>query len=137
MGKPRIRAKKTEIDGIVFDSKTESEYYVLLKRQKESGEIVDFSLQPRFELVPAVKKFGKTNRKMEYIGDFQILTHDNRTLIVDVKGKETEKFQLKRKIFDWRYPDLPLVVVKKDAKTGKWLTEDEIKQSKPKTKRGK
>lgn len=135
-GKPRIRAKKTEVDGILFDSKTESEYYEVLKRQKAAGLILDFTLQPKFELVPAVKKLGRTNRKMEYIGDFEVIHPDGRIEILDVKGKETEKFLLKRKIFDWRYPELPLVIVKKDAKTGKWLTEDEIKKSKPKRKKG-
>lgn len=138
-GKPKIRvspkADRT-IDGIVFDSKSEAEYYQVLKRQKAAGDILDFSLQPRFELVPAVKKFGKANRKMEYIGDFEVITLDNQPVIVDVKGIVTEKFQLKRKIFDWRYPDLQLVVMKKD-RHGQWLSEDEIKQSKPKKKRGR
>ncbi|HBF3147915.1 TPA: DUF1064 domain-containing protein, partial [Clostridioides difficile] len=44
--------KKIVIDGIKFDSKDESEYYLYLKEKKENGEIKDFGLQQKFELQP-------------------------------------------------------------------------------------
>ena len=40
MGK--IYHKKTEIDGIVFDSQTEAEYYQYLKQLQNDGHIVNF-----------------------------------------------------------------------------------------------
>ena len=48
MGK--IVHKKTEIDGIVFDSKMESEYYLHLKQLQEQGIVKSFKLQPAFLL---------------------------------------------------------------------------------------
>lgn len=50
MGK--IAHKKTEVDGIKFDSKMEADYYIYLKELKASGEILDFKIQPAFELQP-------------------------------------------------------------------------------------
>lgn len=50
MGK--IAHKKTVIDGITFDSKMESEYYVYLKEEKKAGRVKDFKLQPVFILQP-------------------------------------------------------------------------------------
>jgi hypothetical protein len=37
--------KKTEIDGIVFDSQTEAEYYEYLKAEKKAGRIKSFTMQ--------------------------------------------------------------------------------------------
>lgn len=50
MGK--IKHKKKEIDGIIFDSITEANYYVYLKEQKQLGNIIDFEIQPSFVLQP-------------------------------------------------------------------------------------
>lgn len=46
----KIAHKKTSIDGITFHSKMEASYYEHLKAQKESGEVIDFKLQPTFIL---------------------------------------------------------------------------------------
>jgi hypothetical protein len=48
----KIAHKKTTIDGTVFDSKMESDYYVYLKEQKALGTIMDFTLQPEYVLQP-------------------------------------------------------------------------------------
>lgn len=48
----KIAHKKTVIDGIKFDSKMESDYYVYLKEEKKKGNVKDFKLQPKFILQP-------------------------------------------------------------------------------------
>lgn len=51
--------KKVELDGHVFDSKAEADYYSGLKIRQATGEITSFELQPRFTLQPAFIKNGK------------------------------------------------------------------------------
>ena len=65
-------AKSVTIDGHVFPSKRESEYYLLYKDMLERGEIVNLELQPRFTLIPAytnnaVKKVFPCPRAARYI----------------------------------------------------------------------
>ena len=42
----RIKAIKKEVDGIMFDSTMEANYYIYLKEEKEKGHVLDFELQP-------------------------------------------------------------------------------------------
>jgi len=113
---PRKRSKynnrKTVVDGITFDSKKEADYYCALKLLKQSGEIRDFGLQPKYELQPAFEKNGKKYRPITYVADFVIVNNDGTTEVVDVKGVETQVFKLKKKMFEYHYPDLALKIVK-------------------------
>lgn len=77
------------------------------------GEIKDLELQPRFELQPSFKKNNKTYRKTEYIADFKYFdTKSNKLVVEDVKGIETEVFKIKRKLFEYKYPELELKIIK-------------------------
>lgn len=104
--------KKTTVDDIVFDSKREADYYCKLKLLKKSGEIKEFGLQPKYELQPKFSKAGKTYRAISYIADFIIVNNDGTTEIVDIKGLETQVFKIKKKMFEYKYPDLNLKIVK-------------------------
>ena len=54
-------ARKTEVDGITFDSKHEAERYCELKLLWRAGEIRELMIQYPFELIPAQKdEKGKT-----------------------------------------------------------------------------
>ena len=64
-------------------------------------------LQPRFLLQESFKKNGKTFRKIEYIADF-MYEEDGKVIVEDVKGMKTDVFKLKRKLFEYKYPDLTL-----------------------------
>lgn len=110
--KSKYNNKKTEIDGITFDSKKEAEYYSMLKILKQAEEIKDFGLQPRYELQPKFSKNGKKYRAITYIADFVIVNNDGTTEVVDVKGVETQVFKIKKKMFEYQYPDLSLKIVK-------------------------
>ncbi|WP_132995794.1 DUF1064 domain-containing protein [Sporanaerobacter acetigenes] len=114
--KPRKTNKynnqKTIVDEIEFDSKKEAEYYCMLKILKQAGEIRDFGLQPRYELQPSFEKNGEKYRAITYIADFVIVNNDGTTEVIDVKGVETQVFKIKKKMFEYQYPDLSLKVVK-------------------------
>ena len=107
----KYKNKKTQVDMYVFDSIAESKRYKELALLEKAGKITELELQPRFLLQESFKKNGKTYRKIEYIADFQYM--ENGQLIVeDVKGKETEVFKLKRKLFEKKYPELELKLIK-------------------------
>lgn len=103
----KYRAKKTEIDGIKFDSRKEAKRYTELKLLERNGDIDDLTLQPRFLLQEGFRKNGKTYRKIEYVADF-MYQQDGKLIIEDVKGIKTDVYKLKQKLFEKRYQDLTI-----------------------------
>lgn len=103
---------RTVVDGIKFDSKKEAEYYCQLKLLKRAGDIKDFGLQQRYELQPTFKKNGTTHRSITYVADFVVVNNDGTTDVIDVKGVETQVFKIKQKLFEYKYPDKKLKVIK-------------------------
>lgn len=103
--------KKVLIDGIKFDSMAEGRRYKELKLLQRAGIIKELELQPKFLLQESFKKNGKTYRKVEYIADFQYI-ENGKVVVEDVKGKETEVFKIKHKLFEYKYRDLELKLVK-------------------------
>lgn len=81
---------------------------MLLKAKK----IKELELQPKFELQPHYKRNGKTVRAITYIADFMYLdTKSGKWIIEDVKGVRTEVFNIKKKMLEYRYPDIELRLV--------------------------
>lgn len=107
----KYRNKKTQIDMYVFDSIAESKRYKELILLKRAGKISELQLQPKFLLQESFRKNGKTYRKIEYIGDF-MYEENGKIIVEDVKGKETEVFKLKRKLFEKKYMGLELRIIK-------------------------
>ena len=103
--------KKTQVDMYVFDSIAESKRYKELALLEKAGKITGLELQPRFLLQEAFRRNGKTYRKIEYIADFQYI-ENGQVIVEDVKGKETEVFKLKRKLFEKKYTELELKLIK-------------------------
>ena len=94
----KYKAKKTEVDGIIFDSKAEAERYTELKALEEQGQIADLRMQVKFLLIPAQKrKDGKTERSCSYIADFCYWANDEY-IVEDVKGYPTDAYIIKRKL---------------------------------------
>jgi hypothetical protein len=94
----KYHAKKTELDGITFDSKKEANRYAELKLLERSGAIHNLQRQVRYELIPAQKKNGKTvERACHYIADF-VYEENGKTVVEDVKGYRTKEYVLKRKL---------------------------------------
>ena len=97
--------KKTIIDGISFDSKKEASRYLVLKDMLKNKEIEDLELQPKFLLQDSFKYKGKTERKIYYIADFCYI-QKSKIVVEDVKGKKTDVYKLKRKLFLYKYSDI-------------------------------
>lgn len=103
----KYNAEKTIIDGILFPSRREAEYYCDLKLSEKAKEIKTFFLQPSFTLQDAfTDNTGKKHRDIKYIADFMILHNDGTEEVVDVKASktfQTEVYRLKKKLFLSRY----------------------------------
>lgn len=97
-------AKKTEVDGITFDSKSEAKRYQELKLLERGGAIKNLSLQPRFMLQEGFVNIhtGKKERAIEYVGDFQY-DENGITIVEDCKGFKTSDYKIKRKLFIKKY----------------------------------
>lgn len=104
----KYKAKRTEIDGITFDSRAEAKYYQELKLLKRAGIVKDIQLQPKFPLLETFRKDGKVYRGIDYIADFLVTYADGHEEIVDVKGMRTAVYQIKRKWFESKYPELTI-----------------------------
>lgn len=112
----KFHNKKTIVDGILFDSQMESHYYLYLKELKEQGVVVDFKLQPVFILQEGFSKDGKKIQSIEYIADFEVTYNDGHVEIIDVKGKITEAFRIKRKILLYKYRDIDFKCVREKGR---------------------
>jgi len=105
----KYNARKTMVDGHLFDSKKESERYLELKYMQEAGLISDLSLQPKFILQEAFtcSDDGKRIRAITYSADFSYVM-DGCRYIEDVKGEATRKaeaFRLKWRLLQYMFRD--------------------------------
>jgi hypothetical protein len=121
-----------------FPSKAEAARYLQLKCLQKAGIVKEIELQPVFELQVPYRKCPKCGRvwgritvksppcvmcpwcstksplikAITYRADFRVTYTDGHQEIEDVKGMETEIFKLKRKMFEYKYPELTLIVRK-------------------------
>lgn len=93
----KFNAKKTELDGIMFDSMKEAGRYEDLKQDQETGAITDLELQPVFQVVINSKKVCK------YRGDFRYTTKEGKSIVEDVKGFKTPVYRLKKKLVEAQF----------------------------------
>lgn len=134
MSKNKYKAKTTIVDGIKFDSKDESLYYLYLKDLKEKGKIKDFGLQQKFVVQDAFIKYGKKQRQITYTPDFAIYHNNGEVEYIDVKsiGSATQPSELRRKMWDFRYRDKKLIWVCRNLKhatiDGQWITYEDLKK---------
>lgn len=133
----RIKAVKKTVDGITFDSTMEANYYEYLKAEQAAGRVLSFKLQPEYQLLDSYVKYGRKIRGIKYIADFLVVYADETEIVIDVKGRETDDFKLKRKMFDAKYPDLTLKLITYNKTTDTWVDYDELKKTRAKIKREK
>ena len=108
----KYHSKKVMVDGIEFMSKKEANRYCELKLLERAGKIKDLSLQHQFVLQPPFKKNGKSIRAITYIADFVYFDLEQmKNVVEDVKGYKTKEYMLKRKMFEYKFPDLTIVEV--------------------------
>ena len=96
--------RKTEVDGIVFDSRHEASRYIQLKYMMRFGLISDLELQVPFELIPKQKdRAGNVVRPVRYQADFVYKRPNGETVVEDAKGVRTEVYKIKKKLMLERY----------------------------------
>lgn len=119
----KYKNNKVVVEGIKFDSETESHYYIYIKKLKEEGEVVAFELQPTYILQEGFIKDGKKIRPIIYKADFKVIYKDGHEEIIDVKGQITAEFKIKRKLLLYKYPNIDFRVIVKEGKKGnyKWV----------------
>lgn len=97
--------KKVEVAGKTFDSKKESRDWLRLKSMEESGIIKSLRCQVPFELLPKyTTRDGRKIRAITYVADF-VYERDGCTYVQDSKGMRIDVYKMKRKIFEYKYPD--------------------------------
>ena len=89
--------KKTQMHGLMFDSKAEAARYAQLIILERMGQIRGLERQVAYELAPAVKFEGASRKTpaLRYVADFGYWEGDKR-VIEDVKGIQTPAFKIKR-----------------------------------------
>ena len=109
----KYHAVKTEYKGIVYDSKWEANRAYQLDMLERSGHIKNLERQVRFILQEGyINREGKKVRPISYIADFCYEDKKGQKYVEDAKGMETEVFKIKRKIFEYRYPEYIFVIKK-------------------------
>ena len=94
--------KKTTINGILFDSKREGNYYTKLKLMQNAGLIWNLELQKKYILQASFTFNGKKIREISYYADFVYEDKDGLH-VVDTKGYRTDTYKLKKKLFIKKY----------------------------------
>ena len=100
--KSKYFSTKTEVDGIIFHSKLEANYYQKLKILANIGEITKIERQVRYEYLiiytPRHTPIPNFDQKACYIADFRITYKDGRVEVIDTKGFLTDDCKRKLKI---------------------------------------
>ena len=100
----KYHAKRVVLDGILFASQAESVRYVQLKALEAVGDLHSIDVHPVYELWVRATKVGC------YTPDFRYIRRGDATwTIEEVKGKATEAYRLRVKVFRALYPDLTFI----------------------------
>ena len=99
----KYRNRKTQFDGMVFDSKKEAKRFKELELLERGKEIYNLQTQVKFLLIPSQKIDGKVvERPTHYIADFVYhRASDDSVVVEDVKSDATRKlpcYVIKRKL---------------------------------------
>lgn len=107
----KFHAKKTVVNGVVYDSKKESKRAVELEYLEKAGKIKNLERQKRFVLQEGfVNNEGKKIRPISYVADYYY-EENGQQVVEDVKSPatRTQVYMLKKKLFQFKYPDIKFV----------------------------
>lgn len=106
----KYRNRKTQVDGITFDSQKEARRFIDLKFLLKAGRIRNLKLQPQFTIQESyITPAGERVRALRYVADF---SYERPTdpdqngyihwikVVEDVKSQatRTEKYKIKKKL---------------------------------------
>lgn len=92
----KYHSKKTEVNGILFDSKREAQRWQELQILQRAGVIEQLKRHVKFDLVPA----QGSERGVSYYADFTYLS-GGKLVVEDAKGYKTPEYIIKRKLMLW------------------------------------
>lgn len=107
----KYNAVTQTVDGINFHSKKEAGYYQQLKLERRAGLIKSFTRQVSFDLY-AWNGTATGTRVCSHIVDFVVTLNNDMREVREVKGFGTDVWDLKRKLFEANYPELPYKVIR-------------------------
>jgi len=113
----KYHARKTEVNGITFDSKLEADRFEQLLWLEKGGAIRDLKLQPEFQISQGWvnPETGEKIKSRFYKGDFMYCDLERERIIVeDTKGMETAEFRLKWDLVKSQYPQYEFRKVTRD-----------------------
>ena len=94
----KYRNRKTEVDGIVFDSSKEAKRWRELWLLHKAGKIANLVCQVKFPLTVRYSDHQPSVKLGVYIADFEYFDHKTQRVITeDVKGFKTPLYRWKRK----------------------------------------
>lgn len=109
--KAKYGNEKVLVDGFLFDSTREANYYQQLKLLQRVGQIKSFQRQVSFILEEGYVKDGKKIRPEKLVVDFLIEYPDGHFEVHDPKGFKTALYRSKKKRFEKKYPDIKFVEI--------------------------
>ena len=125
-------------NNISFDSKIEMQYYRDIVLPKfESGEIIEYELQKEYILQPDFIHEGKKILPIKYVADFQIKYKDGHEEVIDTKGFPDHVAPLKRKMFQYLFPEVNFIQMAYCKKYGGWLKYEELQKLRKQNKKDK
>ena len=121
--------KNRTVDGHTFDSDLECRFYKeIVLTGIADHTIKKCDLQVKYLLQPKFEKNGKKYRETNYVADFVIYYTNGDVLVVDTKGLPDAVSKLKKKLMDYRYPDLNYIWMGYSKKLGGWLEYSELEK---------
>lgn len=103
----KYRNIKAEYGGNMYDSRKEMRRACALDMLVRCGRVRDLERQRRFILQDGyTTRDGRSIRPISYVADFVYYDNDRCAWVVeDVKGVRTDVYKIKRKMFEFRYPE--------------------------------
>lgn len=84
-----------------YHSKFEAGYALVLHQLRKEGKLIEVEEQVLYYLEVSGKKICK------HIPDFRVTLPDGRIKIVEAKGRRTDTYIIKRRLFEALFPELP------------------------------
>ena len=126
MIKSKYNAKKIKIGPYDFDSVTEGRYYseVILTNL---NLIKSFRVHPTYQLQEPFRKYDKSFKAITLEADFEVIYNDGRKIVIDIKGQALPLALVKKKLFDYKYPETKLQWLCMSKMDGGWISFDMLK----------
>lgn len=135
------KAKRT-YQGIVFDSETELKFLLeWIEPKLKIGEILSYERQVSYILQEGFINFeGKKILPIKYVADYVITFSDGRQIVVDVKGIPDSLAKAKKKMFEFKYRDIPFYWYCRSIKYSdgdNWIVYEELEKRRKADKKSK